>query len=159
MKRRLGALFAALAVMLTFAPVVFAGDQFTGCTENQWINDANKFILYENVSGDLQDGNDQLYGCNDLSNLASIPHNPPGTCKGLLSGQSNWNDCVSSWYVKVQAGQVFCTFPQTGYNGLTSNADARVGPFTGRVNSGADVVSSVGFTPGTHIVDCYAMND
>src|SRR5262245_8095062 len=81
MKRVLAALVSSVLLLLSLASVAVAGDQFYGCTENSWNGDTSRFILYENIASDTSDGNDALYGCNDIGDLHSVTHSPAGTCK------------------------------------------------------------------------------
>jgi hypothetical protein len=155
MRRTLGALVAAVAVLLTFAPAVLADEQYYGCSEATWINDTSKFVLYEHAIGDVGDGNDQLLGCNDLRNLHNITHVPAGGCRGYgIVVPNNWGDCVSSIYVKIPGGQVFCWFEDPDYWGAHKS---KVGPYAGRFNltvGFADQISSVAFTPGVSDNNC-----
>lgn len=155
--RTFGALIAAVAVLLTFAPLVFAGEQFYGCSEATWMNDTSRFTLYENAIGDSSDGNDALLGCNDIYNLHNVTHAPAGTCNStrLIFDENHWGDCVSSYYVRVPAGQVFCVFEHFGYYGAI--VGYKVGPYSGRTNLSYDYTSSVGFTPGLSQNNCLDM--
>jgi hypothetical protein len=59
--------------------------------------------------------------------------------------------------VKVPANQVFCYWEDPDYRGAPG---VKVGPYSGRFNltiGWGDQVSSVGFTPGVSINNCFDM--
>lgn len=141
MKRRLVAIFAMLAMTLTFAPAVSAQTQ-----GNCPIGDTTKVLMYENINGDHSDGDDALWLCGGTSNLAQ-PHTPPGSCHALNHWLDDWNDCLDHAVVYVPSGAIWCVYRNAGYSVLEGGV---AGPASGfnyqwQVH---DVVSSEGFFSG-----------
>jgi len=109
--------------------------------------DTTKFLLWENVIGDTQDNNDNLWLCSGDSDLSNNAHTLAGDCKAGFFGSSTWNDCVSSVSVWVPAG--WCAnFYKDANQGGNMNQPV-VGPESGlRVNLGwNDQLSSLTITP------------
>lgn len=121
MKRRLIVVLACLAMCLTFAAVVNAGTQGSGCGTFQ-------VDFYENAPGDTSDNNDLLITCGNQvqagrSNLGTVNHTLPGDCQTSGGGgSSTWNDCGSSVRPWMPAGYKLCWYINSGYSGSAQQA-------------------------------------
>jgi hypothetical protein len=155
MRRILVGMVSAAMLLIMFVPVVFAGDQFYGCTPDRWDKDPSRWILYENQIGDTSDGNDRLLGCANVPNLHDVPHTLPGKCEIGLFDSEDWGDCTSSMYLLIPSGQVFCYWEGPYY---TAGYGFKVGPYSGRFNQpvGYDI-SSIGFVAGVSGSNCLDM--
>jgi hypothetical protein len=112
MRLRLLTILATLAMVLTFVPVVSAASQGS-CLQA----DTSQVFLYENIDSDGSDGDDQLIWCSDLVNLASVNHTLLGNCNNGNFGSTTWNDCVSSFRVRLPAHSRWCAYWNSSYAG------------------------------------------
>lgn len=135
MKRQLVILWvilSTLAVMFTFAPVVLAGTQGS-CSPG---GSAGSVRVWENSTGDSSDGNDSWWAvCNSASGWTDLNVSPifslPGHCQGAF-GNSNWNDCISSYTVWLPGSTWrLCLYGQKDYNTLYPVITNKVGPISG----------------------------
>lgn len=113
MRRKILALLAAGAMLLTFAPVVQAGTQGS-CNST----DTSKVRLWENGSNDSSDGDDSLWICATHTNFSAITHTLPGGCKTSFPLGDSWNDCISSWTVWVPPNSAACLYKDSFLNNL-----------------------------------------
>lgn len=152
MVRRLMALLSSMVLigaLVGASPApVFAGTQGS-CSPS----DTSKVRLWENASGDTQDGNDSLWLCGSDSDLSNNAHTLPGNCRDGLVGKEEWNDCVSSATVYIQSGQRLCFYRAANYGTLLSGNGNIQGPVSGlRYNFSGfdnDSLSSFKFTTGS----------
>jgi len=93
------------------APIVAAG------TQGSCVTGLRMIYLYENVSGDTQDGNDLLCIPYAINLDADPEHTLPGGCMAdFLSNR--WNDCMSSYKVRLPARTRACFYNNSNYGGF-----------------------------------------
>lgn len=125
MKRKLLPLLVSLGlvagVFTVFELTVAAGTQGS-CN----VTDTQKVHFYENRIGDTSDGDDTLWQCGTSeANFADGPaHTLAGKCKGAISLDDEWNDCISSVTAWIPQGQLLCMYGNANYTSVSG-----LGPF------------------------------
>lgn len=115
MRNRIVTSAIAALFVLSFVPIVHAGDQGTGCP-----TDPERVRFYENNIGDTSDGNDTIIFCGlGASDLSLIPHTLAGGCKDGIKFQDDWNDCISSMYPVVPVNRVLCLYGNSNFSGVS----------------------------------------
>lgn len=147
MMRTLAILFAVLSILIVTTGAAFAGTQNPGACDG----DTSTILLHENGAGDTGDGNDAYWVCSQKAALELVNHTLPGDCSaGILGGSGDWNDCVSSWTIKIPSGWRACFYRGHDFTYLFKSY---AGPITNirytMAGTENDVLSSVKMTTGS----------